>query len=116
MPNYPLCMNSSHFLVRMSGPRGYVDFSHVRTSIGPSVTRLLPARQFLGSDYDKVVDLINKSVLGYEDSLFRINRRMTIPAKQWVAAGPTFWSGKAVAKDSASNKKNVVRRATLNKT
>jgi len=94
--------------------RGFFSCSHEHRTIRDKAPP--GARQFLGSDYDKVVDLINKSVLGYEDSLFRINRRMTIPAKQWVAAGPTFWSGKAVAKDSASNKKNVVRRATLNKT
>jgi hypothetical protein len=69
-------------------------------------------RQFLGSDYEKVVELMDKSVLGYEDTLFRINRQMTLPSKQWVTADPGFWSG--VARDSPRNKERGAQRGGMN--
>ncbi len=70
--------------------------------------RQMNMREVMGADFDKLVELGNKAAASTEDTLFSINNRMTLPAKEWVAADPTFWHAKPAVAKAAPAKPAVV--------
>lgn len=68
-----------------------------------------PARGLFGSDYDKMLDLMDKSVVDWEDALFEISNTMTVPASEWLKADPGFWAPKAAPPGTAHKKQSRAR-------
>ncbi len=61
-------------------------------------------REIMGGDFDKFAELATKASVSTEDALFSINNRMSLPAKEWVAADPTFWRPKPMVAKAAAKK------------
>ncbi len=59
-------------------------------------------REILGSDYERFMSLVDKSVAGYSDDIFQFNPKMSYPPPNMVKADPGFWTPKvAMAKAAA---------------
>lgn len=64
--------------------------------------------QLLGDDYGKFQSLVEKSVAGYEDTIFQFSNKMSYPSQEMIAADPGFWTPKPVMATGKPVKKGAV--------